>query len=425
MNSNNSTYEKKALQALYDLSRATMSAESITDIFDNILDKAMKIIGVEKASIMRFDPKDQRLKIIAARGVPKRVIDSVRVRAGEGISGKVFSSQKPLLVRDVKTRPEALKQKRYKSRSLISAPVTCFPLKVRGRPVGVINMTDKKDGRIFTPQDLQLLTTIAAQAAAYIHIYDLMDDLKGADRLRHELEMAREIQVALLPTHVPHLKGVETAGRCLMATRIGGDYYDILSSGWSPPAFVIADVSGHDIGAALLMSAFRSALRAEVGVPVLPPSAVIRRMNRVLYNDLVKAEQFISVSYLQYIHSSRVLRYSSAGHHPVWLYRPKKRSFTGLVTDGPLLGIERGEHFYEKKCVIEKGDLVCMYTDGLVEAQAPNGERYGIRRFKKSIARHAKKIPERVVDSICDDVRRFIGYAPLKDDVTLLVLKFE
>lgn len=425
MKSENISYEKKALRALYELSQATTSSANISDVFDKILDKAMKIIGVEKASIMRFDPHDRVLKIIAAKGVPKNVIESARVKSGEGISGKVFASQRPLLVKDVKTRPEALREKRYKSRSLISAPVTCFPLKVRGRPVGVVNMTDKKDGKAFTPADLQLLTTIAAQAAAYIHIYDLVDDLKDSERMKQELEMAREIQLALLPDKIPALRGVEASGRCLMAEKIGGDYYDIMSSGWSPPAFIIADVSGHDIGAALLMSAFRSALRAEVGIPVLPPSAVVRRMNRVLYSDLVKADQFISMSYLQYIHSSRTLRFSSAGHHPVWLYNPGKRSFKSITTDGPLLGIERGEHFYEKKCRVAKGDIVVMYTDGLIEAKGPAGKRFGMMRLKKSIANYAKGSPRRIVNGLCDDVQKFVGRLPLKDDVTLLVLKFK
>lgn len=425
MKPKNGGYEKKALKALYELSRATMSAASIADVFESILNKAMKIIGVEKASIMRFDPADRTLRIIAARGVPRRVMESARVRVGEGISGKVFASGRPLLVRDVKAVPEALRRRRYKSRSLISAPVTCFPLRVRGRAVGVINMTDKKSGAAFTPADLQLLTTMAAQAATYIHIYDLINSLKETEQMRKELEMARDIQAALLPHRVPKLKGVDVAGRCLMAARIGGDYYDFLSSGWSPPAFVVADVSGHDIGAALLMSAFRSALRAEVGIPVLPPSAVVRRMNRTLYDDLVKAEQFISMSYLQYIHSSRVVRYSTAGHHPMWLYSPRKGSFSSLVTEGPLLGIERGEHFYEKKQKVAKGDVVVMYTDGLVEARGSGGKQFGMNRLKKSIAGYAKKTPAHIVEGICRDVQRFVGSSLLKDDVTLVVLKFK
>lgn len=419
------TYEKKALKALYELSRAAMTAANMEDVFENILDKAMKIIGVEKASIMRFDPEESTLRIIAARGIPRNIMDTVRVKSGKGISGKVFASGKPLLVTDVKKRAEALREKRYKSTSLISAPVTCFPLKVRGRAVGVINMTDKKNGAAFTPADLQLLTTMAAQAAAYIHIYDLVASLKETERMRKELELARDIQEALLPHGSPKLEGVEAAGACLMAARIGGDYYDFLSSGWAPPAFVVADVSGHDMGAALLMSAFRSALRAEAGIPVLPPSAVVRRMNRVMYHDLVKAEQFISMAYLQYIHSSRTLRYSSAGHHPVWLYSPKRKGFKELTTEGPLLGIERGEHFFEKKCTVEKGDVAFMYTDGIVEALGPGKQRFGMERLKRSIAKHAHFPPARIVDGVSKDVKKFIGGSAIKDDITLVALKFK
>lgn len=418
-------YEKRALRALYEISQATMVAGSVADIFDNILDRAMEIVGVEKASIMRFDPSDSTLKILAARGVPKKVMESARVRVGEGISGKVFATEKALLVKDVKTTPDALRQKRYKSRSLISAPVGCFPLKIRGRSVGVINMTDKKNRKDFTPADLQLLTTIAAQAAAYVHIYDLINDLKESERMRQEIEIAREIQAALLPHQIPKLRGLDVAGRCLMAERLGGDYYDILSSGWSPPAFVVADVSGHDIGAALLISAFRSALRSEVGIPILPPSAVLRRMNRALYADLVKAEQFISMFYLQYIHSSRTIRYASAGHNPAFLYSPRRKSFKSLVTEGPLIGVERGEHFFEEKCSVARGDVVVMYTDGLVEAKGGGGKSFGMERLKKAIAKHAAKVPSGIVDGLCEDVKKFAGASPVKDDITLVVLKFK
>lgn len=424
MKKRENSYEKRALGALYDLSQAMMSSASINEVFDKILDKAMKIVGVEKASIMRYDPHGSVLKIVAARGIPRGIMQDVRVKVGEGISGKVFASEKPLLIEDVKKRKDALREKRYKSRSLISAPVSCFPLKVRGKAVGVINMTDKKNREPFTEADLQLLTTIAAQAAAYIHIYDLAESLKESDRMRREIEIAREIQAALLPDHVPDLRGVSVAGRCLMAERIGGDYYDVLSSGWSPPAFVVADVSGHDIGAALLMSAFRSALRSEVGIPVLPPSAVVRRINRVLYGDLVKAEQFISMTYLQYIHSSRTLRYSTAGHHPVLLFSPRSKSFSKLETEGPLLGIERGEHFYEGKCTVSKGDIAVMYTDGVIEAQGGRGERFGFARLKKSIAKNFKKTPKGILDGIFDDVDKFVGQSRVKDDITVVVLKF-
>lgn len=424
MRSMDTGFEKRALRALYELSQATMSGSNVDKIFYNILDKAMEIVGVTKASIMRFDPKEKTLKIIAARGIPHDVMLNARVRSGEGISGKVFASLKPLLVTDIDKSPEALRQKRYRSKSLISAPVTCFPLQIRGRAVGVINMTDKKSGKAFTQADLHLLSTIAAQAAAYVHIFDLVDDLKEGERLRQEVEIAKEIQSALLPHRMPDIKGVTAAGRCLVAERLGGDYYDYLCSGWAPPSFIVADVSGHDIGAALLMSAFRSALRSEAGIPVLPPSAVVRRMNRVLYNDLVRAEQFISMFYAQYIHSTRTLRYSSAGHPPALLYRPSKKSFTSLITEGPLIGIEKGEHFYDKKCKVHKGDVLVMYTDGLIEAQRENSEHFGVARLKRSIAKHAKKMPLDMIDSITNDVKTFLGPAPVKDDITLVVLKF-
>lgn len=413
------------VRSLYELSEATMSAKDLHEVFDNILDKAMKIVGVTKASIMRYDNKDGVLKIIAAKGMPKEMIETVRVKAGEGISGKVFKTKKAIVISDSKKESRTLKNKRYKTRSLISAPVTSVPLKVSGRPVGVINMTDKKNGMPFTDEDLMIVSTIASQAASFIHIYDLAQSLKETEKLSHEIELARKIQFALLPDETPKLHGLDVAGKCLMASRIGGDYYDYLTSGWAPPAFVIADVSGHDVGAALMMSAFRSALKAEVGIPVLPPSTVIRRMNRVLFHDLVRSEQFISMAYLQYIDSSKTLRYATAGHHPVLLYNAKRKGFKELATDGPLLGLEKGEHFSESKCTIEKGDIVVMYTDGVVETRNDKGKQFGTSRLKQAISKHAGSAPRAMVEAISKDVKVFAGMEPIKDDITLVVLKFK
>jgi len=418
-------FEKKAFRAIYRLSRSIMKATTVQDVFSKILDTAIDVIGVEKASIMRYDDKEGVLKIIAARGIPKDVLGQVAVKPGEGISGKVFKTARPILIKDVAARKEALRHRRYKSTSLISAPVTCFPVSVRGKAVGVINMTDKIDGSVFTPHDLELVTVIAAEAAAYIRILNLAEYAKEGERLRRELEMAREIQNTLLPRTLPSLAGVDVAGECIMAENVGGDYFDVLHYGLAPSAFVVADVSGHGIGAALLMGGLRSALRAELGIPALPPSAVIRKLNRLIFDDLVRAEQFISMFYAQYIHSTRTLRYSNAGHPPPMLYRNRNKRFELLDTDGCLLGVEAGEHFYDMKVSVDGGDILVMYTDGITEAVGKRGFRFGMNGIKKSVL-SAKNLGARgIVKNILDNLVAHVGGAKLSDDATVLVLKFK
>jgi sigma-B regulation protein RsbU (phosphoserine phosphatase) len=415
--------ESEAIEVLHDISRAIVVAGSLEEVCKAILARAAKALRVEKASIMKFDPTDDLLKIVAAKGIPLKVVGDARVKVGEGISGKVFKSMKPLLVEDIKTESYALRNKRYKSRSLISAPVTAFPMKIGGSPVGVFNMTDRKDGKPFTKRDLRLLTIIANQTASYLHIYDLAGRLQTAERMRRELEIARGIQGNLLPKKVPNMPGLDAAGSCLMAEKVGGDYFDFLAGGWAPPAIVIADVSGHDVGAAILMAAFRSALKSETAIPLLPPAVIMRRLNNMLFEDLVKAEQFISVCYVQYQNSTKTLRYTNAGHNPPLSFDSKNKKFSLLKTDDPLIGVVKSEHFHEKSCKLNKGAVVVMYTDGVVETANSKGVRFGYNRFKKVIRDNGKKSAKILVREITNAVKDFAGEAGIKDDVTVVVLK--
>lgn len=414
--------DKKALETVYSLSNAIAQAKDLNNVYELILDKVVELFGVEKASIMIFDPSVDGLKIAAARGIDPQIKNLAVVRVGEGISGKVFRSNEPLLVEDIKAAGLGAGSDRYKTTSLMSAPVTCFPMKMGAESLGVINVTDRADGKPFNDRDLKLLTTLSNQVASYLRILYLSREVASTEQLKQQLEIARQIQYRLLPFEPPRMDGIEAAGRIITAERVGGDYYDYFLSRTKRPSFVIADVSGHSIGAALIMAAFRSAIKSQMDAE-FSPSILVQRLNQILYEDLFQAEQFISMAFVKYVKSRQLIQFTNAGHPPPIVWRRATNQFEELVTADPLLGIEAMSIYHDKHVVVSKGDIVVLYTDGVTEATNTKGERFGKEGLYETLKKNLDKSPNEIVEAIVDAAASFAEPAVPRDDVTALVLK--
>lgn len=414
--------DKQQIEAVYSISRAISQATELKQVYELILDEVVKLFGVDKASIMAYDPVLDGLKVVAARGLDPSIQNNAFVRVGEGISGKVFKSSEPLLVEDIQAAGLGEGKNKYKTRSLMSAPVTCFPMKVGAKTLGVINVTDKSDGSSFTDGDLKLLTTLSNQVASYLRIVQLSQEVATTEYLKQQLEIARQIQYRLLPLNPPKLDGIEAAGRVITADRVGGDYYDFFISHTKRPSFAIADVSGHSIGAALTMAAFRSAIRAQMDSE-FTTSILVQRINQILFEDLFQAEQFISMAFLKYLKSRQLIQFTNAGHPPPIMWRSSTETFEELHTDDPLLGIEPVSIYHEKQVVVSKGDVIVLYTDGVTEVTNEKGERFGKEKLFGLLENIMDKTPIEIVDSVVEGAASFAEPAALRDDITSMVLR--
>jgi serine phosphatase RsbU (regulator of sigma subunit) len=370
---------------------------------------------------MKYDPHEGSLRVVAAHGMPANLVKTVRVSAGEGISGKVFSSARPLLVEDVRTLGRKA-SKRYRSRSLMVAPVITMPLKMNGTPVGVINVTDKRGRGKFTREDLELLTTIANHTASYLHLTNLAESAQRSEQLHHEIELARSIQQRLLPDVLPRIAHLDVAGICIPAAHVGGDYFDVIQNSFAPPTIVIADVSGHNVGAALLMSAFRSTIRTGIAGFYMGPALLMSRLHAHMYPDLVRAEQWISCCYVQFFPNEKLIRYASAGHLPPLLYSARERRFLPTEVGDTILGVLPDVVFAEERVAMESGDWMVLCTDGLYEARK-QGKILGLDRVKRVIRRHARGAARQMLKALMDDVKKFVAPGFLNDDVTVVVAK--
>jgi phosphoserine phosphatase RsbU/P len=240
-------------------------------------------------------------------------------------------------------------------------------------------------------------------------------------RMLRDMELARQIQLSLLPPSPPEVPGLRVAGCCVPAAHVGGDYYDYFLRRDGSVDIVVADVSGHSIGAALMMAEARSVLRAQVSSGTATGD-MLGSLNRILYEDLNKSELFITLFYLRYDPEDRILTYSSAGHPPPILFR--RGDCRGLDAEGLILGVKSGGvAFEEKRLQMERGDVLVVYTDGIVEAQSPEGELFGGRRLCRVIAAASAESPRTMIEDMLRELASFTGEAAFEDDVTMVVLQ--
>ena len=239
---------------------------------------------------------------------------------------------------------------------------------------------------------------------------------------RAQIEIAREIQRALLPEEPLATAGVKLAGRCIPAVAVGGDYFGYFPRERNRVDSFIGDVSGHGVGAAMLMAAARTIFMAE---RLVAPSAapILAKLNGLLFDDLQRANHFMSGCCATFDAASRALRYASAGHPPALLLRAGEARCRTLAADGILLGIERSARFAETTVILDRGDIVVFYTDGLTECESESGQLFGLQRLEDHVIERRDHDPEAIVATTLWALEAFGGKRPRDDDVTIVVMK--
>jgi len=283
----------------------------------------------------------------------------------------------------------------------------------------------RKDGAAFWNE--LLVSPVRDEAGRLTHYIvvqtDVTERLRAEDQ-RRELDIARQIQLSLLPKAPLSLPGVRVFGVCVPARHVGGDYFDYFRVR-DCLDIVIADVSGHSMGSALIMAEARSLLKAEAhrakNGTDHGPGPVLAALNELLHEDLDGADSFISMFYLRYDPQSGQLRYANAGHNLPLLLRRAAASCAPLDAEGMILGVQRGVAFEERRLALEPGDRLLLYTDGIVEARDEAGEFFGAGRLCRLFAACRDLAPPETVEAILAELRRFGAGAAYEDDVTLIV----
>jgi len=269
----------------------------------------------------------------------------------------------------------------------------------------------------------------AVKLTHFIGVHADVTERRRAEEERHELEIAKQIQLSLLPKAPLQGAGVRVAGFCQPATHVGGDYYDYFYSR-DTLNVVIADVSGHSVGAALVMAGVRSTLKAETRKadtlqPVHGSADILSALNELMHEDLSGADLFITMFYLRYDSAQGRLCYANAGHNPPLLCCGEEDCCRELDAEGMVLGVNQAVLFEEKCASLKSGDRLLLYTDGITEAQNPAGEFFGTARLCALFSAHRQASPESSIANILQALQAFCGRDSFNDDVSMVVMKIE
>ena len=249
---------------------------------------------------------------------------------------------------------------------------------------------------------------------------------KERDRLRHSLELAREIQQKLLPKNNPRITGLEVAGKSIYCDETGGDFYDFIEyneSSLRKLSVVIGDVAGHGISSALLMATVRSAFRQRLALPGTI-SQVVADVNHQLAIDFADTGQFATMFYLAIDPIRKTLEWVRAGHEPAILYNPTVSGFSELGGSGIALGVD--EHFqYEKKqiCDYPRGSIIVLSTDGVWETRNQTGQMFGRSAINDIIHINSMSSAGDILEAIIAEIGKFRRSTETEDDITLVVVK--
>jgi serine phosphatase RsbU (regulator of sigma subunit) len=300
-----------------------------------------------------------------------------------------------------------------------------IPIRSKEKLVGVTLMGEKMSESAYTPEDLEFLGAVSKQASVAIENAFLYEELAGQERLKHELAIARKIQLESLPQSTPAIPGLEISGVSIPAMEVGGDYFDYLNGDATKLTVIIGDVSGKGTSAALYMAKVQGILRS-LHAFGLSPRQLFIRANHLLCSDLEK-KSFVTAMGAAFDTTKREIVLSRAGHLPLYHYNAAAARMETIIPRGLGLGLSPEDLFAdaleERRIAYNPGDIFVFVTDGITEGQRETGEEFGDDRLKDILEKSSTAPALTIRDSIVGEVKKFAGTATQHDDQTIVVVK--
>ena len=269
-----------------------------------------------------------------------------------------------------------------------------------------------------------IVASLAAALGSLVttsHVHQPSD--AATHRLEAELALGRRIQRSFVPLSAPSFPGYEVASHYEAAREVGGDFFDVfrMRTRVGQMALVIADVTGKGIAAALLMAFARPLIRSAID-HMREPAAALRRTNQILVEER-RSSLFITALCGIVELRTGAIRLANAGHEPPLLVPADGGPIRSLPGSGALLGAFASTELGECSVILEPGDLLLLYTDGVTDARAASGERFGDERLLDVLGSRRGGSAEEVVEAVCDAYHRFQGEMPAADDVTIVAVR--
>src|SRR3954470_18074235 len=407
--------------------RALGSGRVLDDVLSLVLDSAIEVSGGERGFIMLAPPTGE-LEFKMARGKGRTTLPGSSFATSRKIPEEVFRTGEPRIVADL--LDGELANMHTGTVALGIRHVLCVPLRLvryldraeavgEERRIGVLYLDHREKGRLLSTSPRAALETLATEAAVAIENARLYRETMEKARMEQEMRIAAEIQQALLPKAGHSGAFFKTAASSMPCRSIGGDFYDYIDLPGGGFGFALGDVAGKGPPAALL-SAMMQGIFAAQAAAADTPSQTIARVNLALYKRGIES-RFVTLMYGTLEPDGR-LTYCNAGHNPPLVVG--KRGVRRLEVGGPIVGLFEGATFDEETVVLEPGDWLIVFSDGVSEAMSVTNDEYGEARIIAVAEEKRDASPNDLLQAIFADVRAFTKGAPQSDDITALVLRY-
>lgn len=410
-----STVDK--LRMLLDITKTISRSLDLDEVLKLVMDTLGSLIPYSAAGIYLIETDKQSKYVFKSKTIRGYEISfdlvEPRLKMGEGFIGHVAQTRKPIISPDVEQDSRYFRA-RERTRSEMVAPIIS-----NDEIVGVFDL-ESDSLNAYDEDDLQILLLLASQVAIIIEKVQLHEQVIEKNRLEAQLQIARQVQLELLPENDPKIQGFDISAYIFPTEEVSGDYYDWVKMFEDQIGIVVADAVGKGIPAALLMAFLRASLRSSVQIGYAPHIAM-GKVGNLLW-DSVEANQFITAIYGILDATNRTFVFSNAGHNPPLLIKPNGEYRFVEYGDLPL-GMFYDSRYHQHFIRFDDNQVMVLYTDGITESAKENGEEYGQERFAKRVLEGIDLPAKELIDFIRKGVADFTERKFLDDDGTLFIVK--
>jgi len=354
---------------------------------------------------------------------PEKLNRRITLAKDQQLCNLAIHNRKPFSLQEVDAHPE-LHSQLAKLEQVNNNALIC-PLIIKDKVLGILILAESKTSKPYSKSEINFLNTLIAQGRVAIENALLYVELTDQERLKHELEIAKSVQLSLLPQQNPEIPGLDINGICIPALEVGGDYYDYFVLDDHTLGIVVADVTGKGTSAAFYMAMVKGIMLSLVPI-YTSPGKLLKELNQRLYG-IMDRKTFITMIYAKFDLQNKIMTFARAGHNALIMRNAKNSKIECLTPKGIGLGLAHDslfdQHISEQNINFQPGDTFLFYTDGISEAMNEQREEFGEQRIIEIVAQLKDESASHICEGIVQAVDRFVQDAPQHDDITLVTLK--
>jgi sigma-B regulation protein RsbU (phosphoserine phosphatase) len=405
-------------EQIYQLSTLVAGEFSLQEVLDKLAEAAVRIVGVKACSIRLLDEEAGELKMRSTYGLSEEYRNKGVVSKNDTVVKAAFAGE-AIVLDDMRVDGRVKYKEATIEEGLVSQLTVAMQFK--GKAIGVLRLYSPRP-KHFDEDDINLARAVASQCAVAITNARLYAKAIEGARMAEQMHLAGLIQRKMIPERPPQIPGLDIAAAYIPCFDVGGDFYDFLKASDNCIVVAIADVMGKGMPAALMMSCFRSAVRAYADIEGGGKAIVTitKKLNKMMCGECSGGE-FITFFYAVIDAGKKTITYCNCGHEPTVLIRDGQ--IMDLEKGGLVLGVDAGAEYEIETVELKAGDSLLFYTDGLIDAVNFDNELWGKENLLETAKKFTTGSAEQMIKNILGYRRRFVGLARQIDDTSIVVVK--